>query len=309
MAGVACGSVRPRLQPWLLPLPGGSGKVARDLPCRGSRPRPSSETDVNRLPKLGAVRLLGERRFTLARPGAEDVLRQGLLMLGCYAAYDVSRALVQGREAVAMANGVFFMNLEKALGIWWEPWIQARVSSLGPLMDVLVWAYVHLHLPVIIGTLVWVFTQRRRSWEFWRNWFLAMNFIAVLVFALLPTAPPRMIFTSGVVDINYLHGVRDQIFENGLLANPYAAMPSLHFGYALFVACALWALGRGRWVRLSGFGYAGLVLLAIVATGNHFLVDAVGGGLVLLAAWVFAASVQPGEAAEPAAVAVRQRGE
>lgn len=264
---------------------------------------------MTRLPKLGTVRLLGERRFTLARPGSEDVLRQGLLMLGCYAAYDVSRALVRGREAVAVANGVFFMNLEKALGIWWEPWIQARLSGLGPLMSLLVWVYSYLHLPLIIGTLVWVFTQRRRSWEFWRNWFLAMNFIAVLVFALLPTAPPRMIFTSGVVDINYLHGIRQQIFEDGPLANPYAAMPSLHFGYALFIGLALWALARGRLARLSGFAYAALVLLAIVATGNHFIVDAVGGGLVLLAAWVFAASVQPGEAAEPAVVAVRQRGD
>ena len=62
-----------------------------------------------------------------------------------------------------------------------------------------------------------------------------MNFIAVIVFALLPTAPPRMIFTSGVADINFLYGMRSAILENGVLANPFAAMPSLHFGYALFV--------------------------------------------------------------------------
>jgi membrane-associated phospholipid phosphatase len=226
-------------------------------------------------------------------------------MLACYVAYDLSRALAQGREAVAMANGVFFMNLEKALGIWWEPWVQGRVSAVEPLMTALVWIYQYAHLPFIIGTMMWVFTQRRGSWPLYRNWFLAMNFVAVLVFALLPTAPPRMIFTSGVADINFLHGVRAAIFENGLLANPFAAMPSLHFGYAMFIGIMLYSLANGRWVRYLGFVYAVVVLVAIVATGNHFIVDAAGGALVVLAAWVFAVNVQP--AATPLPVTVRER--
>ncbi len=250
-------------------------------------------------------RLLNDARYSLAPEGGWDVLRQVLIMLACYVAYDISRALAQGREAVAMANGVFFMNLEKALGIWWEPWVQGRVSAVEPLMTALVWVYQYAHLPIIIGSLVWAFTQRRESWATYRAWFLAMNFVAVLVFALLPTAPPRMIFTSGVADINFLHGVRTAIFENGLLANPYAAMPSLHFGYALFIGILLYSLARRRWVRYSGFGYAAIVLVTIVATGNHFIVDAVGGALVALAAWVFAVNLRP--AAAPSPVTVRQR--
>ncbi len=251
-------------------------------------------------------RLLNDARFSLAPDGAWDVFRQALIMLACYLAYDFSRALSQGREAVAMANGIFFMNLEKALGIWWEPWVQGRVSAVEPVMTVLVWVYQYAHLPIIIGTMMWVFTQRREWWTTYRNWFLAMNFVAVLVFALLPTAPPRMIFTSGVADINFLHGVRSAIFENGLLANPYAAMPSLHFGYALFIGIMLYSLARTRWVRYLGFVYAVVVLVTIVATGNHFIVDAVGGALVVLAAWVFAVNVQP-SAATPSPVTVRER--
>ena len=252
-------------------------------------------------------RLLSDARFSFAPSGGEDVVRQGIIMVACYAAYDVSRALAQGREAVALANGVFFMNLEKALGIWWEPWIQGRVSELGWLMSFLVWAYANMHLPLIIGAMVWVFTQRRSSWTLYRNWFLAMNFVAVIVFALLPTAPPRMIFTSGVADINFLHGVRTQILENGLLANPFAAMPSLHFGYALFIGIMLCSLGRQRWVRYGGFVYALIVLVAIVATGNHFIIDAVAGALVVLAAWVFAMNVQPNAVPQSSAFTVRER--
>jgi membrane-associated phospholipid phosphatase len=233
------------------------------------------------------------------------MFRQALIMLACYLAYDLSRALAQGREALAMANGHFFMNLEKTLGIWWEPWVQGRVSAVEPLMTALVWVYQYVHLPIIIGTMMWVFTQRREWWTAYRNWFLAMNFIAVLVFALLPTAPPRMLFTSGVADINFLHGVRSAIFENGVLANPFAAMPSLHFGYALFIGILLYSLASRRWVRYMGFVYAVVVLVAIVATGNHFIVDAVGGALVVLAAWVLAVNVQP--APTPSPITVRER--
>ncbi len=256
-------------------------------------------------PSVG--RLLNDARFSFAPHGGEDALRQGVIMLTCYVVYALSRAFAQGHEAAAIANGTFFMNLEKSLGIFWEPWIQGQVSRVGPLMGFLVWAYSSLHLPIILGTMVWVLTQRRRSWVVLRNWFLFMNFIAVLVFFVLPTAPPRMILTSGVADMDFLHGVRSQIFENGPLANPFAAMPSLHFAYALFVALALFLLARRRWLRWGGFAYPALIFVAIVATGNHFIVDAVAGGLVVLAAYVCAVNLRPGEVSEVATVTVRER--
>jgi PAP2 superfamily len=260
---------------------------------------------VNARLKPTVGRLLDDARYSLAPSGGWDLLRQTLIMLACYLAYDFSRTLAQGREAMAMTNGVYFMNLEKAIGIWWEPWIQARISAVDPIMTALVWVYQYAHLPVIIGCMFWVLAQHRHQWTFYRNWFLAMNFIAVLVFALLPTAPPRMIFTSGVADINFLHGMRSAILENGVLANPFAAMPSLHFGYGLFIGLTIYTLARGRWMRYLGFIYAIVVLVAIVATGNHFIVDAFAGALVVLAARVFAVNVQPAPA--PAPVTVRER--
>ena len=256
-------------------------------------------------PSVG--RMLNEAKLSLAPRGGSDALRQTLIMLACYAAYDISRALCQGREAIALANGVYLMNLEKAMGIWWEPWIQGRVSAVDPLITVMVWTYMNLHLPLMIGTLVWLYTQRRPAWGICRNCFVMMNFIAVVVFALLPTAPPRMIFTSGVADINFIHGARAHIFENGLIANPFAAMPSLHFAYALFIALTLLMYARSRWASVAGFAYASLVLVAIVATGNHFVLDAVAGGLVVVAAWAFAAGVQPSRATQASPVAVRDR--
>ncbi|MEI6452430.1 MAG: phosphatase PAP2 family protein, partial [Actinomycetes bacterium] len=121
------------------------------------------------------------------------------------------------------------------------------------------------------------------------------------------TAPPRMIFTSGVADISYLQGKRSAIFENGFLANPFAAMPSLHFAYALFLALAVFMLARQTWLRWGGFAYPALVLLAIVATGNHFIVDAVGSVLVLLASYVLAVSLQASDVTGSRAVTARER--
>lgn len=255
---------------------------------------------------------LDDTRFSITPRAAEDVLRQAFLMLATYAAYDFSRTLVKGRQTVAMENGTFFMNLEKSLGMYWEPWIQARISAVDPLMSLLIWAYDSFHLPFIIGSLIWVFTQHRDRWTLFRNWFLGMNFMALVMFYLLPTAPPRMIFTSGVVDSHYLHGVRSEIFDNGILGNPYAAMPSLHFGYALFVALILCLLVRQRWLRWGAFAYPVLVLVSIVATGNHFIIDAVAGGLVVLAAYVFAVNLRAGQSGkltepEPAVVPVHER--
>jgi membrane-associated phospholipid phosphatase len=91
------------------------------------------------------------------------------------------------------------------------------------------------------------------------------------------------------------------------MANPFAALPSLHFGYALFIGIMLYVLASGRWTRWLGFVYTFVVLVTIVATGNHYIIDAVAGALVVLAAWAFAVNVQPAEAPQPTAVTVRER--
>jgi hypothetical protein len=68
------------------------------------------------------------------------------------------------------------------------------------------------------------------------------------------------------------------------IANPFAAMPSLHFGWALWCATLLWSFARHRTVRALSVIYPLLTLLAIVVTANHFWLDAVGGALIFFAA-------------------------
>jgi hypothetical protein len=71
----------------------------------------------------------------------------------------------------------------------------------------------------------------------------------------------------------------------GSFYNPLAAVPSLHFGYALLSGVTLAVLARRRWVRVLGALYPAFMLFDIVATGNHFLFDAAAGGVVVVFGW------------------------
>lgn len=262
---------------------------------------------VNSYRRPQRLRLLREDRIVSVPEGGWDALRQALFMLACYAGYAFSRMLVVGRAAVARANGHAVMDLEKDLAIYVEPWIQSRISAIRPLMHVFVYSYQDVHLPIIIATLTFAFTRRRNSWPLVRNWFLIMNFVAVTIFALLPTMPPRMLSSSGVVDIDFLYGVRSRIMGDGFLANPFAAMPSLHFGYALFVAAVIFMFARQRWLRWLALAYPVMILTAVIATGNHFILDCVAGALLTVATYMFAVNLQSLKATDRTVVAVRER--
>lgn len=253
------------------------------------------------------LRSLGDEVFPL---GLRDFAFQIAILSSTYVAYTLSRAAAQGAEEVAVANGTAVMQAEKSLGIYVEPWLQTQVSHAEPVIHGLNWFYVNVHLPVIIGVLIWLYMDHRHEFPFFRNWFLALNALGVLCYVLIPTAPPRLVPSSGIVDTLFI--MSDQNFQGGLLgvfANPYAAMPSLHVGYALFAAMTLGMLVRRRWVRMLGYSYPLSMLAAITVTGNHWLLDSLGGALVCGAAYVFVArlSRQSAASAELLPVPLRTR--
>ncbi|MGZ8781951.1 MAG: phosphatase PAP2 family protein, partial [Gaiellaceae bacterium] len=86
----------------------------------------------------------------------------------------------------------------------------------------------------------------------------------------------------------------------GSLYNPIAAVPSLHFGYSLIVGVALAQLASHRWLRRVGAAYPAAMLLIIVATGNHFILDAAAGALVVGAGWLAASRLSAPALAAPA---------
>ena len=214
--------------------------------------------------------------------GGRDAFRQFAILLACYAAYDVARVFVRGREAVAMSNALAIMNAEKALHLYVEPFIQTMASHVHVLVLFMDWFYSSVHIPATILILVWIYLYRNETWGFFRNVFLTMNVLAMTVFATLPVAPPRLVPTSGVVDTLFLYSSTS--YRSGVMSfvtNQYAALPSLHIGYALFLTLAIYLLTTNRLARVLAAVYPVVVLGAIVITGNHYLLDAVAGVIVL----------------------------
>lgn len=239
--------------------------------------------------------------------GARDALRQLFILLACYAAYDVARVAVRGRDSVAMANAQGVINAEKALHIYVEPFIQTMASHVHVLVEFMDWFYASVHLPATILILVWIYLYRNETFAFFRNVFLTMNLLAMTVFALLPVAPPRLVPTSGVVDTLYLYSTSN--YRSGVLSfvtDQYAALPSLHIGYALFLSLAIFLLTKNRLARVLAAVYPVVVLAAIIITGNHFLLDAVAGAVVLAVAFVANYGIAP--QAAPEAIRVYTRG-
>jgi membrane-associated phospholipid phosphatase len=121
-----------------------------------------------------------------------------------------------------------------------------------------------------------------------------MNLLAMTIFALLPVAPPRLVPTSGVVDTLYLYSTSN--YHSGILSfvtDQYAALPSLHIGYALFLSLAVFLLTTNRLARVLAAVYPVIVLAAILITGNHYLLDAVAGAAVLAVAFVANYGIAP----------------
>lgn len=196
--------------------------------------------------------------------------------------YQATRALSIGSAQDAFAHSWDVIQIEKAVGIFVEPTIQAW--ALGPtgLVESLNTAYLALHLPVTIAFFVWLYRRRRSEYPMVRSMFLVANAIAAFVFVVFPAAPPRLLQGAGLVDT--LQTVSDVDLHGGRLSgwfNPHAAVPSMHFGYALVVGVTLAVLARGLIWRALGVAYPAFVLLMIVATGNHFLLDAAAGAAVV----------------------------
>ena len=240
--------------------------------------------------------------------GGRDALRQFLILLACYAAYDVARVAVRGREAVAQANAQVIINAEKALHLYVEPFIQGKASHVHALVVFMDWFYANVHISATILVLVWIYLYRHETFGFFRNLFLTMNALAMVVFAMLPVAPPRLVPTSGVVDTLYLYSTNN--YHSGVMSfvtNQYAALPSLHIGYALFLSLVVWLLTTNRLARVLAAVYPVLVLAAIIITGNHYVLDAAAGVVVLAIAFAVNYGLAPQSVPEAITVSTRDR--
>ena len=219
-------------------------------------------------------------------------------MLGLYGFYELARGVVVGDTGDAVQHAHRVVALERWLHLLLEADVQQAARALPGLTRVLGAAYLTLHLAVTAGVLLWLHQRRPAAFAFVRTTLLFASAFALVGFLAYPTAPPRLAgigiadtVSNGHIDLN--KGLVSSLY------NPYAAVPSMHVGYALIVGASLLLYGRRPIVRMVGALYAPFVVFVVVATGNHFFFDAATGALVVVVAAAMAASLTRHAAPRP----------
>jgi hypothetical protein len=222
--------------------------------------------------------------------GYGDAGRQLGLFVLAELCYELVRGLADGERVQAMINGQHVINLEKSLGTYFEPGFQALFLDHRWVIDVANFMYMNSHFVVTTTFLVWLYIFRNQHFYFVRNMFLVAMGLALVGYALVPTAPPRMFegFTDTITDFAQVN--HDSALVK-VFINPYAAIPSMHCAFALMIGVTGALIAHHRITKIAWALYPLLVFWVVVVTANHFWIDAAAGALVAILAALAAREV------------------
>lgn len=201
-----------------------------------------------------------------------------LILVG-YKLYSYIRNAVHTEQSTAVHRGHQIVDLERTLHIFHEQSVNAWVAGQHWLAYICNYYYATLHFVVTIGVGVWVY--RKHPWyaRRLRNAWYLMTLYALIGFALFALAPPRLLPGGGFIDTVVRFHTWGSWGDGSVAShsNQYAAMPSMHIGWALWCGLVLWHLAKHRWVRILGMLYPVATLFVIIGTANHYFADAAGG--------------------------------
>lgn len=200
---------------------------------------------------------------------------------------------------VALANAQAIVGLKRRLGVFWEPTLQRMVIDDPLLVTLMNWIYIWGHWPVIASIGIWLFLRHRPTYMLARNALLVSGAIGLVIFATFPVAPPRLTDLE-VRDTVTVYSRSYRVLQPPQFVNQYAALPSLHFGWDLLIGMVALRAIRWRPVKLLCWLMPLAMLLAIILTANHYILDAVAGAVVALTGlWLAQHLVRPTSALAP----------
>lgn len=202
-----------------------------------------------------------------------------LLIAVSYWLYSLVRNAVPEQKAAALRNADWIWSLEHTVGLAFEETVNRAVNSVTWLIVSMNYYYATLHFIVTISVLVWLFRRHPGRYAATRLVLFATTAVALLGYYLFPLAPPRLMNGGAFVDTVMLHQTWGSMASGNFkhMSNQYAAMPSMHIGWSLWCGLTICALASAPWARILGALYPVATLVVIVATANHFWLDAVGG--------------------------------
>ena len=212
-----------------------------------------------------------------------------LVVVGVYVIYTLIRSASGASAAEAFDNAELIISLQDRLALNQELAWQQWALDHHTLVVVSNYFYGSAYMLVTLGTLVYLYRRFPNSYPLWRNTLAVGTMLALVGFASFPLMPPRLLGTHDVaggwafVDTMATYPTLWS-FQSGamnVISNQFAAMPSLHCGWAMWVCAALWPHLQAWWSRALAVAYVVATIVVVVITGNHFFLDAVGGAAVM----------------------------
>jgi len=205
-------------------------------------------------------------------------------------AYNIIRALPRPHEVAAFAHAREILSFEGPVFGWIEVPLNQWMAGVPVVAVTACYFYAALHYAAT--PLVLFRSRRQGGWQYWRGyWSLVIaSGIALIVYALYPVAPPRLLPDIDIVDVmrsfsqyGWWGAAASAPRGIGDATNQFAALPSMHFGWALWCAIQMWGFGTRLW-RVLALLYPTLLTIVVIGTGNHFITDVAAGGICVLVA-------------------------
>jgi hypothetical protein len=202
------------------------------------------------------------------------------LILGLFALWQLAGSLAGVSPDGALARSRWIWHFERVVHLPSETSMQKVILHHPLVVQFFNLYYDSLHFPVLVATLIWLFVRHRDRYKQLRTTLVGLTGACLLV-QLIPVAPPRMLPETGLVDtaIRYHQSVYGS--TAGFDPDQLSAMPSVHVGWAILVAVAVITTLRSRWRWLAVL-YPVMTTLAVIVTANHFWLDGIVAGLILV---------------------------
>jgi hypothetical protein len=222
----------------------------------------------------------GVRRWW-SSPMLHRAVFEVLLLVAAWRLYRFGRYLVRDQRAEAFDNAAEVRWLQEAVGLDVERGVQQAVLVRDGVIELINGYYVYAHFPLTIGCLAWLVARDLERYVVVRRALMGAMAVGLAIHALYPLAPPRMMRGMGMVDTLAVHGPRIYSRDHfSSITNQFAAMPSFHVGWSVLFAWVIITTARTRW-RWLAVAHPAMMTLAVTATANHFVLDAVAGAVVI----------------------------
>jgi hypothetical protein len=210
--------------------------------------------------------------------------------LSIYLVYETVRNLSKGKPSTAFDNAMRIMDWQRAVGLNHEHAIQDWALNWIPIIVISNYYYGIAYIACTIVILIWMYRSQSDDYPLWRNTLAFGTLLGLVGFATFPLMPPRLLDVMGDGQV---FGFVDTLvkyptfwsFDSSAMqkvSNQFAAMPSLHCGWALWGAAALLPRVKTWWMKALAIAYPIATIFVVVATGNHYFLDAVGGAVIFV---------------------------